>query len=239
MSVSTVTTFNLNATEIVNAAYRKIAVVADNMTATSTQITNGIQALNVMIKAFITKGMPLWEVVEYSITPTATRNYNIGVGLTVNTPAPLKIFQAVLLDNTNLTNRPLEVRSHYDYNLLSNSATSGAPTVYMYEPGNQSGVFHIWPTPDSYTQTNCSIKIVYQKPFADIVTAATDNVDFPQWWLEAIIYGLADRMAPEFGVPIQDRQLLKMEAKEKLDEALSFGTEEGSLFIEPDWTRRN
>lgn len=63
-----------------------------------------------------------------------------------------------------------------------------------------------------------------------------DNLDFPAYWTEAVIYGLTYRLAPEYGVPLQDRQTLAAEAKRFLDEALEYSTEDSSLFIQPDWT---
>jgi hypothetical protein len=68
--------------------------------------------------------------------------------------------------------------------------------------------------------------------FEDMDTDSND-LGFPVEWTEAVIYGLAVRLAPEYGLSINERQQLKMEAKEFKDVALSFGTEEGSLFLQP------
>jgi hypothetical protein len=53
-----------------------------------------------------------------------------------------------------------------------------------------------------------------------------------------MIYGLADRLAPEYGVPLQDRQLLTQQAERFHQTALSFGMEEGSMFFQPDYVGR-
>ena len=39
-----------------------------------------------------------------------------------------------------------------------------------------------------------------------------DNFDFPMQWQEAITYNLAARLAPEYGVPLGERQLIEQEA---------------------------
>lgn len=235
MATSGVTTFSLTNDQIVNAAMRKIAVLGDGQSPSSTQLSNGTQTLNVMLKTFTTKGMPLWVITEYSLTMTATRSYTFGVGQTVNTPAPLKVLQVIRNTTASGSRVPLSIRTHYDYNLLSNNSSEGPPTVYWYEPKNQTGVLHIWPLPDTTTIADDTLTVVYQKPFEDMVSG-TDTLDFPQWWQEAIIYGLAWRLAGEYGVPLPDRQVLAKEAEHFLNEALSFGTEEGSLFLQPDWT---
>lgn len=232
MSTSGVTTFSMTGDELVKAAMRKIAVLGDGQEPTSTQLVNGTQALNAMLKTFTVKGMPLWVMSEYTFPMTATRDYVLGVGQALNTHAPLKVTQAFMLSTTEKT--PLDQRTHYDYNLLSNVAAVGPPTSYWYEPLNQVGKLHLWPTPDTTTIANKTLTIVYQRPFHDMVNG-TDTLDFPQWWHEAVIFGLAWRLCGDFGVPLADRKTLAQEADYFLQEALSFGTEDGSLFISPNW----
>lgn len=234
MSTSGVTTFNLTSDQLVAASLRKNAVLGDGQSPSSTQLANGTQALNVMLKTFMAKGMPLWVMSEYDLTLTSASTYTFSAA--TNIPAPLKVTQAILIDSEGVTSTPLNVRTHYDFNLLPITGTTGTPTNYWYEPLNQTGVLHVWPAPDTYSIANRVIRIVYQRPFHDMVSG-TDTLDFPQWWTEAVIYGLAHRMSPEFGIPLQDRQLIAKEAEYFLTEALSFGTEEGSLYLSPDWNR--
>lgn len=236
MTTSGVTTFTMTRDEIIYAAVRKCSAIADGGTLSTTQLSNASQALNAMLKAFQADGMPLWEIKDYTFSLTATRTYNIGVGQTLATPAPLKITQAVMYDATSDIGIPLSIYTRYDYNLLTNVDTTGTPTALEYQPGNQTGIIKVWPEPDTYSIANRSITITYQRPFDDMV-AGTDNVDFPQYWLEPIIYGLAVRLAPEYGVPLMNRSDLMKQAELYYMNALSFGTEEGSLFIQPDWSR--
>lgn len=236
MATSGVTTWQLTRDTIISAALRKISAISKGQAVATLDTTNGTEALNAMLKSFQTKGMPLWAIAEYSFALTATRNYNIGVGQTLATPAPLKITQAYLKDTTAITSRPLNIQTHYDYNNLQPTSTdTGPPINLMYEPKNQLGVIHLWPKPDTYSIANCQVTITYQRPFEDMV-GASDNLDFPQYWTEAIIYGLALRLAPEYGVPITDMSTLAKQASVFLLEALEFGTEEGSLFLQPDPT---
>lgn len=237
MTVSNVTTFSMTGDQIVTAALRKLSVLGDGLSPSAYQLSTGTEALNAMLKTFMADGMPLWATTEYILTPTATMNYTFGIGQTINIPAPLKVTQVFLKRNDSLTTQPLEIKTHYDFNLLSNFSTIGVPTQYWYEPLNQMGVLHIWPIPDTDTITNEKVIVVYQRPFFDMVTG-TDTLDFPQFWHEAIIYGLAWRLAPEFGIPLADQDRRQKEAEFFHQTALGFGTEEGSLFIQPDWVTR-
>ena len=74
---------------------------------------------------------------------------------------------------------------------------------------------------------------MYQRPYEDMNTA-TDDFDFPAYWTEALIYGLAWRLSGEYGVPIQDRATIMKEAEYFHAQALSYGTEEGSIYFMPD-----
>lgn len=226
MTTSNTTNFNLTAVQLVNAALRKLSVLGDGQSPSSSQVTNGIEALNAMLKTFIAKGMPLWAISEYSLTLTSGDSYVLPVN-------PLKVLQAVLIDSTSGSHTPLNIKTHIDFNLLP-TAPAGTPVNYWHEVQNRSSVFHVWPAPDQYSISNRTIKIVYQREFQDMVSN-NDTLDFPSWWHEAVIYGLAHRLSGEFGIPLMDRQEFAKEAEYFLEEALSFGTEEGSLFLQPNW----
>lgn len=235
MATSGVTTWQLTQDDIIQAALRKLEVIGDGVTSSATQTANALSALNAMLKLFAAKGMPLWAISEYTFSLTATHNYSIGIGQTLNTPAPLKIIQATLIDTVGGTGIPLNIYTHYDYNLLTNTSSTGTPIALEYEPLNQHGTIKVWPKPDATTISTKQVTIVYQRPFEDMVSSS-DNLDFPQVWSEAVIYGLATRLAPEYGIPSAERMQLKEEARNMLEEALSFGTEEGSIKFQPDWT---
>ena len=81
--------------------------------------------------------------------------------------------------------------------------------------------------------TEYDIYIRYQAPYEDF-DSGTNEPDFPQEWFQALIYGLAYVLAPEYGVPLEERQALMNDMRMVKIEALSAGAEEGSLFIQPE-----
>lgn len=235
MSTSGTTTWSLQRDAVISAALRKLSVISGGSTPAAYEVTAAAEALNAMLKGFQVDGMPLWAVKEYTFTTTVnTSTYNIGNAQTLNTPMPLKILQAYRIENAGSNNIPMEVKNHYDYNLLPVTATAGEPITLYYQPLSTYGVIKLWPTP---IDANTTITISYQRPFEDM-NAATDDLDFPSYWTEAIIYGLAWRLAPEYGTPLQDRQLLQKEAEYFHSQALGFGDEQGSMYLMPDWVGR-
>ena len=235
MATSGVSTWSLQRDAVINGALRKLSVLNGGSPAQAWEITNAAEALNAMIKGFQADGMPVWAIKEYTFPTVAnTASYNIGNSQTLATPMPLKVVQGYRIESTGASNIPLNVYNHYDYNLLPVNATSGEPVNLFYQPFSTYGTIKLWPTPIDATTT---ITIVYQRPFEDMV-AATDDFDFPSYWTEALIYGLAWRLSGEYGTPIMDRQNLQKEAEFFHQQALSFGTEEGSIYMMPDVSYR-
>lgn len=234
MATSGVTTWQLNRDSIISAALRKIAALSKGQTVDTYDTANGNEALNAMLKSFQGKGMPLWAISEYTFAlGIGQKEYVFGVGQAIDIPAPLKVLQAYRTCAGNSAD--LHVITRHDYNEQQpQSSNTGVPVHLLYTPGNQTGTVKLWPAPDTTTAATTTITIMYQRPFEDMVSA-TDNLDFPQYWHEAVIYGLAWRLAPEYGLPIADRKDLEKQAMYHLEEAMSFGTEEGSLFFTPEW----
>jgi len=220
--------------DIIKRALRLIGAVAQGETPTTDQITEAAIALNGLVKAWQADGMPLWALKQYAVPMTASVNsYEIGAGKTVDTPKPLKVLQAWNRDTVSNVDIPMRILTKQEYNMLGNKSSSGDPIQIYYEPLLDHGVLHLFPTPTSTDVTNAAIYIVYQRPFEDF-DASTDNPDFPQEWYDAITYGLATRLAPEYGVSIADRKTLWQEMSIIKQEALNFGLEEGSMFFQRD-----
>jgi hypothetical protein len=232
MATSGSTDYQATRDSLITGALRLVGGVAQGETPTSSQISEAAEALNMMIKAWIADGMPLWAIKKHNFALTSgTNNYTIGTSQTINTPKPLKIIQAFLRNTTSSVDTPMEIVTKQEYWDLGNKSSTGLPIQLMYDPNIMYGTIYLFPTPDSVAQTGYQVHIIYQRPFEDF-DASTDTPDFPQEWTEAIKYGLAVRLAGEYGMPVQDRRQLIQEAVAIKSEALSFGTEEGSLYFQ-------
>ena len=232
MATSGITTNQLTRNQFIEAALRTLGVLALDQTPSVTEYTNASVKLNALIGEFRAKGLQVWQRTVYTMSLTnGTSTYNIGVGQTINTPYPLHLLQAVRLDSTQGTRITMDVIADYNFNLLP-ANSSGVPIQVTYQPKLNLGVIKVWPTPDSYAATNVSILLTYLRPL-EYFNSSTDTADFPEEWVSAIIYGLAVRMAPEYGVPLQDRSLLIKEAEQYLKTAEENSFEDASLFIQP------
>lgn len=233
MTTSNSTNFSVSRDDLIAGALRLCGALALGESPTTDQVSEASTALNILVKAMQADGMPLWAIKEYSITLTSGVNsYTIGTGQTVNTSKPLKITQAFLRDATSNVDIPMRILTRDEYNRLGNKSTTGSPIQIYYDPQIDYGTLKVFPSPDSISASNKTIRIVYQRPFEDF-DASIDTPDFPQEWYEAIKYGLATRLAGEYGIPLEDRKQLLQEYILIKNDALSFGTEEGSYFFQP------
>jgi len=64
--------------------------------------------------------------------------------------------------------------------------------------------------------------------------AATDDFEFPSEWFETIKFGLAIRLAPIYGLPIEDQRQLYFMFKPMKDKLTEWDQESGSIYFTPD-----
>lgn len=228
MATSNSTDWGLNRDQAISMALRKLGVLPSGITASTSQINDCVDSVQAICKALNADGMPLWKIDSITFpTVIGTVNYSVGVGQTVSIPKPLKVIKA-LATPSGSDAVPMDLLNRYDFLDLPSSAAS-MPLTLMYINDRTTGTFSLWPQPDAvYT-----ITVLYQSPFEDM-DASTNDFDFPAEWMMAIVYLLAWAMAPEYSIPILDRQQLQKEAEYWHQYALSLGSEEGSIKFRPD-----
>ena len=228
------TDFSVTRDDIIKRALRLIGVLAQGELPSTDQVTEASLALNSLVKAWQADGMPLWAIKSTSIALlNGVKDYEIGIGKSINIPKPLKVLQAYNHNDTSNVDIPLRIVTKSDYNMLGNKTSPGNPIQIYYNPQSNYGILSVFPVPTTVEQSSNTINIFYQRPFEDF-DASTDTPDFPQEWYDAVTYGLAGRLAPEYGLPATERKMLWQEMTLIKQDALNFGLEEGSIFFQPD-----
>ena len=229
MATSGNTSWELQRDDIIKSALRKLGALAKGQTPSTEDYTDATTALNSLIQTLATtKGMPLWKRVEIQFTPVLNQT-------TYSVPTDLKVLQVYLSDDASGTLFELTQKALYDINRMPNSTTGQAVHYYLDSNLNTTDIV-LWPKPDQGMVDNKTINAVYQKEFDGFISS-TDTPDFPTYWTDALIYNLAVRLAPEFGLPLQDRQMLMQEAKMYTDAAEGYGGDDSSWFFQPDVRR--
>ncbi len=143
---------------------------------------------------------------------------------------PLRVVEAYRSNLEDATDTLLDLEPKSIYEEQNSKEQTGEIQFVSYDPQLDNGVLYFWPR---FEDGKSVIKIVFQRPFEDF-DAAGDTPDFPAEWWDALCYLLAVRLAPVYGMPSSDRQLLRAEANEALMLALENEPEEGSFSIQVD-----
>jgi hypothetical protein len=143
---------------------------------------------------------------------------------------PQKLVYAYRRDKNDIDNE-VSIIGESEYLRQSNKGSSGPPVEVWYQPTLTTGTLYVWPV-DGGANWDKLIMSVHYLP--DDFDAASDNPEFPIEWGQALVYGLADKLAPEYGVPLTERRALKQEAEFELGEALAYDAENASVIFTMD-----
>lgn len=185
MPVSGTTTFTMTALDIVTNAMLKLGVLSSGEAPTAPELEDGITALNLMLKAWQTKGCDLWREDDRSVTISAN-----------TTPTALatdirQVFSGRFI-GTNYE-RMLGKWERADYLALPIKTTTGDPFIFYVSRGRDGLNMYVWPIPtaDSTVKIDCE-RIV------DTVADGSDEVDVPQHALSAVTWSLAAELIALF-----------------------------------------
>lgn len=144
---------------------------------------------------------------------------------------PLKILQArrsILGGGNEIEMVNME---NADYFRLPQKEQEGTPTSWTYVPTLDKGTFYLWNTPYA---NNIIIKFTYEQAF-DILENSKDIPDIAQEWIEPLTWELAYQLSASCGLALDEREWLKIQAKESMAQARTFDQETGGFVISPDY----
>ena len=140
--------------------------------------------------------------------------------------------ERAFIRDTDHKDIPLELINRQEYADISNKTTVGKPSQLHVETKlDGSTVGHIYPIPDDSTDVLHYDRVRLLEDFDN----SADNADLPVRWLQAIHKGLCSELAPKYGLPLQERQVLKQEAEYEFAVAKGSDNEtEEEFSIAPD-----
>ena len=233
-------TYSITRDQIIITALRKLGTVepADTTsTIDSNIVTNCAQALNLMVKQWMTEGIKLWTVTDYALTLVANQtSYIIGPsGPDLVADKPLRLIQGLLrnISVTSYIDTPLQILSKQEYTTLGSKFSTGTANSVYLNPGLTSATVKFFLTPDTSTATNYQAILTCQRPIYDISTSS-DVPDFPNEWMQALVWGLADQLSLEYGLPVNHRQEVLLRAEKYKMQLMDWDVEYESTFFQPD-----
>lgn len=239
MALSGSTDFSMTAVDLLKASMRACRVLQSGGTLTAAETTDGLEALNIVLKALMPHGLKLWLRKEQAITLTASKaTYTLGPsGADVTMDRPVEIVSAYRRDSSNY-DVTMTKMSRDEYLTLTDKAAEGTPINYYFDPQRTTAQITFWNVPDTTAASEYTVRIHYRKPIDDL-DASTDDIEIPVEWYRALKWQLAKELLTEFDVPPVTAQRISKMAETTLDRAMEADFEEGvDVMLQPDYEGR-
>lgn len=119
---------------------------------------------------------------------------NVVYNYTTKANRPLEIYNAWIRDSSDV-DIPVRIGSKWEYNAYTSKTSTGSYPIFMYyDPLMTSGVIHVYPAPTDLTYR---LMMTAKVPI-DIFSAYGDEPHFPQEWMRALKWNLANDLLPEY-----------------------------------------
>lgn len=173
-----------NAQTLIKAALRVNGVTNQS----PGELQDGLEALQLMLRSWSANNLRIYYTETHTLSMSGADSYTIGSGGDISTVRPVEIRGAWFTED-----RELNMVSEGEYRRMKASVNSGGDAEFLYYDSEYSlGVLYPWPTGGS------TMYIHALQPLTD-PTALTSSISFPPEYDEAIKWGLAARLALEFG----------------------------------------
>jgi hypothetical protein len=183
--------------DLVSGALRVITSVTPGEPVDGQEAANALVVLNRMLKAWSANSLMLpFRTLENFPLVLGQSSYTIGPGANFNTVRPDYVTAAWRRD-ANGMDFPIEVIPKELYNPIRLKSLTGLPSQLYYDAQYPSGVIYLYATEMQLD----TLYLESLKPVAQFTTLQT-VMNLPGEYEEAIVYLLAQRLAPEYGFSI-------------------------------------
>lgn len=140
-------------------------------------------------------------------------------GYQVNIERMLDVRRVINIGTKSENETPIKFDSHQEFQRLPTKRSQGAPNVATFDRLVNGGCFKLWQSPQ--TDNDYQVRFTVERTFEKFVDPA-DTADFPQYWQDAFVFNLAERLCMKFTTPAIIQANIKAKAIETLNEALNY-----------------
>lgn len=215
--------------ELINLALKKVGVLGVGQTAAAEDITDAFKELNMMLAQWSVKRNVVHQILDVSYPCNGAQTYTVGPGGNFDVYRPAKLAGAYARQLTPIPiDYPLELlQSMTDYGRISTKTIPSMPRLVYYDPQYPLGVLHVWPVGIN----GYEIHLQVLSPLAQFPTPY-DDINLPPEYEEALMYNLAGRLYPSYGMP-PDQTVIKLAAA-SLATVRMANTQIGRLYMPAD-----
>jgi hypothetical protein len=206
----------VTANDLIVLALKLCGVIGVGQTASTDDLNDGFTMLTQMMATWQRKRWLTYHLQDVAFTPTGAQSYTIGSGGTINVTRPDRIEAAfvrqLIPGGANQVDFPMRViDDREDYALIAVKQISASPpTTIFYDPDFPLGNVYVWPLAGNQYEIHLLVKQPLQS-FASL----SDTINLPQEYLEALMWNLAARLRPMYG--LGPEPTIAAEAKASLD----------------------
>lgn len=222
--------------ELINLALKQSGVLGVGQTASAEDTQDAFKMMNMMLAQWQTNRFLVYHLVTNSLPCTGQQSYTVGIGGDFNIARPDRISSAyVQLTAQSAPNKvdyPLTILSaREDYNRIAVKQQGSMPTALFYDSGYPLGNLYPWSVPDTqYT--------LFITTYAQLQSFATvsDVINMPPQYEEAIMWNLAGRLRPMYG--LEPEQTIVALARAALNTLAGSNTQIPTMTVDPILTSR-
>lgn len=186
MTTSGITSWPLTAEEIITQAAYELGAVSSGETLSGEDMNDGMLRLNAMLNYWSGEGNLYRQTTGTVVITGGTGTAALAQG--INSVSSVRH----LVSPTY--NRQLVPWERAQFYSLPNRIASGSPSIYYVGKSLSGLTINVWPVPS----VDITLELDYGRA-VETVTDISETLDVPQDWQEAVIQGLASRMANMFG----------------------------------------
>lgn len=177
--------------DLIKSALRLIGGLDTSEPPSADMSADGLEALNLIIDDWSSKGLLIYAVTPESFTLTGATSYTIGSGGTFNTTRPESISGAYVTDGG--IDYPVDIIGPEQYRSISLKTAPGISDWLYYSPEYPLGKIYIYLISSGTTLTIDSIKPLTE--YASLIT----TLSLPPGYKRALKFNLAVDLIPEYG----------------------------------------
>lgn len=180
------------ARDLIKSALRKISVIGTGASLDAQEADDALEVLNNMLKTWSVSGSMIFsEVSETFPLVDGVADYTIGEGADFDTEKPFDIVSVFVTESTS--DYILGRIDRLEYASVFQKQIQTIPEAFYYDNGHPIGTIKLYPTPINMN----TITIYSDKPLSKL-TSLDAVLNMPEVYETAIIYNLAQWIAPEY-----------------------------------------
>ncbi len=210
------------ATDLVSTT-TSAAAASGATTLTLTSLTGLAQNDQIGILLTNNSNTIFWTTISAAVTtnpitiadalPAAAASGSLVYAYTDQIERPLRIVNGRRSQLNSNIDTPMIMMSRVDYREQPNKTNTGVITQFFYDPQLVTGQLWLWPNPPDST---LAFKFTWMRSLQDFLTAS-NTADFPQEWVNTIVWNLAVELIPEYDVPLARQDFIVKRALASLE----------------------